>query len=242
MIEVNLLPGGKKRSSGRGFSLSGLSLPKFGRGGGGGRLPGDPYILGAVAAGIIAVAVMAWLFLGVRSDREEVQVSLQSAVQDSVRFADIIQRTNQLTARRDSIAQRVAIIQQIDAGRFTWAHIMDEVGRALPDYTWLTAISQVQAEPLQIRISGQAGSNFAITNFWRNLEASRFFREVQLERTEQAQSRETPGDLIYIFELTLTYEPPPLDELETVPLFEDGLAGQPAVSDSAAASDTTQGG
>jgi len=219
LIEVNLLPGGKKRSSGRGFSLSGLSLPKFGGGAG---MPGDPYILGAVGAGVIALAVIGWLFLSVRSDREETDVSLASAVQDSVRFADIIERTNQLTARRDSIAQRVAIIQEIDAGRYTWAHVMDEIGRALPDYTWLTEVTQVQAEPLQIRISGQAGSNFAITNFMRNLEASRFLRGVQLERTEQAQSQESPGDLIYIFELTVTYEAPPLDELQTVPLFEEG--------------------
>lgn len=231
MIEVNLLPGGKKRSSkGRGFSLSGLSLPKLGGGGGAG-IPGDPYILGAVGAGLVSLAVIGWLFLGVRGDREEVEVALASAVQDSVRFADIIARTNQLTARRDSIAQRVAIIQEIDAGRYTWPHIMDEVGRALPDYTWLTEVTQVQAAPLQIRIAGQAGSQFAVTNFMRNLEASRFLREVEIERTEQAQSQESPGDLIYLFELTVTYEPPPLDELETVPLFEDGLAQQPAASD-----------
>ena len=163
-------------------------------------------------------------------------------MQDSIRFADIIERTNQLTARRDSIAQRVAIIQEIDAGRYTWPHIMDEVGRAVPDYTWLTEVTQIQADPLQIRIAGQAGSHFAVTNFMRNLEASRFLREVQIERTEQAQSQESPGDLIYVFELTVTYDPPPLDELETVPLFENGLAQQPAMSDSANAADTTKGG
>lgn len=240
MIEVNLLPGGKKRSSrGRGFSLSGLSLPKL-RGGGGG-LPGDPYILGAVVAGLVSVGVMAWLFMGVRADREEVDVGLAEAVQDSVRFADIIERTNQLTARRDSIAERVAIIQEIDAGRYTWPHIMDEIGRAIPDYTWLTEIAQVQADPLQIRISGQAGSNFAITRFMRALEASRFLREVNLERTEQSVSQESPGDLIYLFELTATYDAPPLDELETVPLFDESLAQQQAAPDSMAA-DTTTGG
>lgn len=204
-------------------------------------MPGDPYILGAVAAGILSIAVMGWLFMGVRADREEVEVALTSAVRDSVRFGDIIQRTGQLTARRDSIAQRVAIIQDIDAGRFTWAHVMDEVGRALPDYTWLTEVAQVQAEPLQIRLAGGAGSNFAVTTFMQNLEASRFLREVTLERTEQAQSSDSPGDLIYNFELTMTYEPPPLDQLETVPLFEEGLAGHPAASDSVALSDTTGG-
>ncbi|HKK50396.1 MAG TPA: hypothetical protein VKA74_02360, partial [Myxococcota bacterium] len=110
MIQVNLLPGGKKRSRGGGFSFS---LPKLGGGGGGGPgLPADPYTLGAAAAGVLSLGVMAWLFLGIGAEREELDVALTEARQDSVRFADVIQRTNQLTARRDSIAERVAIIQE----------------------------------------------------------------------------------------------------------------------------------
>lgn len=227
MIEVNLLPGGKKRSSrGRGFSLKGISLPRFGGGGG---FPADPYILGAVGAGVVAAAVVAWLFLGVRGDREELQVALDSEVQDSVRFADIIERTNQLTARRDSIGQRVAIIQEIDAGRYVWPHVLDEVARALPDYTWLRSVVQIQGDPIQIRISGGAGSNFAITQFMRALEGSPFLRGVVLERTEQAQSGDNRADIIYEFDLFVNFEPPPLDELETVPLFDNEVSAVEAV-------------
>lgn len=191
-------------------------------------MSGDPYILGAVAAGVVALGVIAWLFLGVRSDREEVQVALDSAVQDSVRFADIIARTNQLTARRDSIGQRVAIIQEIDAGRYVWPHVMDEVARALPDYTWLRSIVQLQENPIQLRIAGAAGSNFAITNFMRSLEASPFLRGVVLERTEQAQAEGTTSDIIYEFEVLVNFEAPGLDQLETVPLFENEVSAQQA--------------
>lgn len=236
MIEVNLLPGGKKRSSkGRGISLKGFSLPSFGKGGGGGfSMPGDPYQLGAAAAGIVSLAVIAWLFLGVRSDREEIQVAVDAAVQDSVRFADLIQRTNQLTARRDSIGQRVAIIQEIDQGRYVWPHILDEVARALPDYVWLHEMTQVQQDPLQIRVSGRAGSNFSITNFMRNLEASSFLRGVTIERSEQEASDQDPKEIVYAFELVVTFEAPPLEELTTVPLFEGDVTGaQVAATDTA---------
>lgn len=229
MIEVNLLPGGKKRSSkGRGISLKGLSLPRLGGGGGGG-MPGDPYVLAAIGSAVVALGVMAYLFLGLRTDREEVQVALDAAVQDSVRFADLIARTGQLTARRDSIGQRVAIIQEIDAGRYVWPHIMDEVGRALPDYTWLRSIVQLQEDPLQIRVGGQAGSNFAITNFMRNLEASPFLRGVVLERSEQVQAEDS-DDIIYEFEVTVNFEAPPLEELETIPLFDDAVSSVEAVA------------
>lgn len=193
-------------------------------------MPGDPYVLGAVGAGVVSLAVIVWLFLGVRGDREEIQVALDSAVQDSTRFADIISRTNQLTARRDSIGQRVAIIQEIDAGRYVWPHVLDEVARALPDYTWLRSIVQMQADPIQVRVSGRAGSNFAITNFMRNLEASPFLRGVVVERIEQATSETDQSDIVFEFEVLVNYEPPPLEELETVPLFENEVSALQAVA------------
>jgi Tfp pilus assembly protein PilN len=228
LIEVNLLPSGKKRSSrGRGFSPTG-GLPSLKPGAGG--FPGDPYTVFAIVASVLSVLVMVWLFFGVRSDREETQVLLDQAVQDSIRFADLIERTNQLTARRDSIAQRVSIIQEIDAGRYIWPHILDEVSRALPDYTWLREITQLGEDPLELRIGGRAGSMFAITGFMRNLEASPFLRAVQMERAEQTQSEEDEQDIVYVFEFLVNYEQPPLDMLETVPLFENEMAMMPAVT------------
>jgi type IV pilus assembly protein PilN len=225
LIEVNLLPGGKKRRT-RSFSFS---LPKFGGGGGGGP---DPYIMGCVVAGLIAVGYMAWAYMGIGSTRSELQVQLDEATQDSVRFADLIKRTNELTVRRDSIAQRVAIIQEIDAGRYVWPHIFNEIARAVPDYTWLISLVQVGDDPIQLRLNGRAGSNPAITAFMRNLEASRFLRTVRIERTQQVVSEDNPADLVYDFDLEFTYEPPGLDELETVPLFTSGLADQVATPDS----------
>jgi Tfp pilus assembly protein PilN len=224
LIEVNLLPGGRKRSSkARGFSFT---LPKFG---GGGAPAFDPYIAGAVAAGIVSLGLMAWLFVGVRSQKGDLQVQVTEAQHDSARFGDVIKRTNELRARRDSIAKRVSIIQDIDENRYVWPHVLDEVSRALPDYTWLTAITQISADPsLQIRISGTSGSNFAITTFMRRLEASPFFSDVQLQRSEQ--SVEAGNNLVYVFELTVTYESPPLDQLHTVPLFEDRTGGAAADS------------
>lgn len=224
MIEVNLLPGGRKRSGGgRKFALK---LPKLG---GGGDLP-DGYLLFFVGAVAVGVLYMGWAFMSVRGEREELQVRLEEERQDSIRFAAEIAQTNQLTAQRDSIAQRVAVIQEIDAGRYIWAHVLDEISAAVPDYTWLREIIYAGANPLRVRINGRAGSIYAITNFMRRLEASRFLRAVTMESTQQSPSEANPQDLVYQFELLATYEPPPMDELETVPLFDDQtLSAQTAV-------------
>jgi len=224
VIEVNLLPGGKKRSSGGfSFSFSLSSLKSLGGGGGGGSSI-DPYIGFFTAAAAIAVVYMGWSFMAVRSTAEELDVQVEAAVQDSVRNATIIQRANALQARGDSIQERVAIIQDIDAGRYTWPHLLDEIASAVPDYTWLREILYSGDAPLQVRVTGRAGSIFAITKFMRRLEASRFLRAVTPETMQQIPSEENPEDLVYMFELLLTYESPGIDELESVPLFQDATA------------------
>jgi Tfp pilus assembly protein PilN len=226
VIEVNLLPGGKKGSAG-GFSFKSLKLPSLQSlrgGGGGGGMPGDPYQLFLAGAAAIAIGYMAWSFLGVRGDAEELAVRLEEERQDSIELAQIIGQTAQLQARGDSIAARVQIIQDIDADRYTWAHLLDEVAAAVPDYTWLREVLYQSDDPLTVRLAGRAGSIFAITNFTRRLEASRFLRNADPETIQQVPSEENPEDMVYLFELVVTYDAPPLDELETVPLFEESSA------------------
>ncbi len=226
MIEVNLLPGGKKGTSSGGLfaGLAGAFKKRGGGAGGGGRGGGssaaDPYMAFFAVAMSVTIGYVAWAYLGVTGDREELEISVEEARVDSVRFADLIARTNLLSARNDSIAQRVSIIQEIDAGRYVWPHVLDEVAAAVPDYTWIREILYAGGDPVQIRVNGRAGSIYAITNFMRRLESSRFLRAVQMDRAEQVPSEETPGELVYVYELLMTYQTPPFEELETVPLFD----------------------
>jgi len=176
------------------------------------------------------IGYIAWAHLGANNEHEELQVRVEEERQDSVRFADVIKRTNLLAARNDSIAQRVAIIQDVDQGRYVWPHVLDEVAAAVPDYTWLNEILYAGGSPLQVRVNGRAGSIYAITNFMRRLEASRFLRAVSMDRAEQVPSEANASDLVYVFELIMTYDSPPFDELQTVPLLDGStLSTQSAV-------------
>lgn len=225
MIEVNLLPGGRKGSGG-GNPFAGLvqGIRGLTSGGGGGSSQFDPYMGFCIAAGVIALGYMGFAFMGVRGEAEELNVQIEAAVQDSIRNAAIIERTAQLQARGDSIQERVGIIQQIDADRYVWPHLLDEIAVAVPDYTWLREILYQSDDPLTVRVTGRAGSLFAITQFMRRLEASRFLRAVTSETMQQIPSEENAEDLVYMFELVMTYESPSIDELETVPLFDEGIS------------------
>jgi Tfp pilus assembly protein PilN len=227
VIEVNLLPGGRKRAAkGGGFSFK---LPALNLGGGAGAGV-DRYMAFFAVAAAISIGYVAWSFLGVRGENEELEVRLEQERQDSIRFAADIERMNELTARRDLLAQRVEIIQQIDAARYTWPHLLDEVASAVPEYLWLTEVVYASEAPLTIRIAGRAGSAFAVTNFMRRLEASRFLRAVEMQSMQLQPSEVNQAELVQVFELLAAYEAPPLEELETVPLFDNpAAAAQTAV-------------
>jgi type IV pilus assembly protein PilN len=222
VIEVNLLPGGRKRQS-RKRSVSMPTLSVKG-------LPSDRWVQAALFAGLVAVGAMAWFWFSLQQQEEEVAVAVEAAVQDSARFADLIERTRRLQARRDSIVERVAVIQEIDQNRYVWPHVLDQVARALPDYTWLTQIGESGTNPLRIMLRGRAGNNYAVTVFMDQLEASDYFRGVDLISTEQAPASIEGGGMqvVYAFELQMTFEQPPLESLETVPLLgaESGAGGR----------------
>ena len=221
MIEVNLLPGGKKKRAskrGGGGFLKKLSLPALGS------LSLDVYTIASVVVVAGVLGVLGWWYMGLSSRQDDVQVELADALQDSANYADLIARNATLAARRDSIAQKVAMIQQIDADRYVWAHLLDEVARALPDFTWLTQVIQVAvADVIDFQVRGLAGNNNAMTAYLRRLEESPFIRNVQLVQAESVLQQS--GEIVVQFQFDCVYSRPPMDFLETVPLFAPDLQG-----------------
>ncbi len=178
---------------------------------------------------VLAAGLCGWLYLSTGDQVATLQVDIEGARADSSRYADLIQKNEALLAREDSIAQRVRIIQEIDGDRYVWAHIMDEVARCLPEYTWLTELLQVSlGDEIQFRITGRAGNTFALTQFMENLEASLFIRNVRLNSTDQIVEELGQGRLrraVYEFVLEALFERPSEELLETVPLLDSSSSG-----------------
>jgi len=218
MIEVNLNPSGKRQRSGSGFKLS---LPKFGGGDSEGRGM-DRWVVVAIIACVGALGYIGFTWNGITTELEELDVRLETAQADSARFAEQSRRIAMLRARRDSINDRIAVIQQIDQGRFVWAHVMDEVARALPDYTWVTGITAQSPEPNpQFRIDGFAGTQFAVAVFLEQLEASPFFEQVDVvEIGAQDVGAGQDAQRVQAYSLSAVYVQPPFEMLESVPLFD----------------------
>ncbi|MDT8367896.1 MAG: PilN domain-containing protein [Longimicrobiales bacterium] len=237
MIEVNLIPGGKKKRSSRSFSLS---LPSLG--GGGGRF--DRWLLGAVAAWLVALLYIGMTWQGRTAELEELEVRLETARADSARFAEQSARIATLRARRDSINDRIAIIQEVDQGRYIWAHIMDEIARALPDFTWIEAITATAPEPTpSFLLEGYAGTQFAVSLFLEQLEASPFIERVELRTVDAVDfGQGDAAERVQRYSIDAAYAQPPVELLESVPLFEGGSLPERGGGSTDADSDATSGG
>jgi Tfp pilus assembly protein PilN len=236
MIEINLHPRAGKKSGRRQGRASFGSLTALAD-----RVR-DPFLAGAVAALVLGGAGVGALHLRLTTRSADLAVREQQAVQDSTRFAAILKEKRAVQAQRDSILRQVAIIRSIDNDRYVWSHIMEEVSRALPAYTWLTSMNQTSAivsvaarrdsaaadsapptaadstapaPPLHFRIVGQTVDIQALTRFMKLLEASPFIQNVQLARTDVAAA---DGKQVTEFQLDAQYEIPAPSAIRLVPV------------------------
>jgi len=218
VIEINLLPGSTKRS-GKKPKLAGRAAKKSSSRGGGPKLPEfDRTKLLVGGAWVVGVAVVAWMHLGMNTRLNALSTEYEAAQRDSARYATLRAQGDSLLAQEQIISQKLQVIQQIDSGRYIWAHVLDEISRALPPYIWVVSVSEAFSEGgiPRVRLHGRAGNYYALGRYLEDLEASPFLRNVRLNSSSQTtvDQRTVIG-----FIIDATYQEPTPDVIETVPLF-----------------------
>lgn len=137
MIEINLLPGaGRKKTA----STTRSSIDFAALFAGIGTKFGNPILIGAAAVVVIALGAFGWMYLKQSKDRTVAESRLDKELNDSTRYASVVEARVKLEAKRDTLLRQVNLIHSIDEDRYIWPHILDEVTRALPAYTWLTFV------------------------------------------------------------------------------------------------------
>ena len=81
------------------------------------------------------------MYLKQASDKKTAESRLLTGLDDSTRYANIVLERATLAAKRDTLLRQVNLIHSIDEDRYIWPHILDEVSRALPNYTWITNLA-----------------------------------------------------------------------------------------------------
>lgn len=136
MIEINLLPGARRAKSSARQPIEFKALA-----GGMSTAFRDRYLVITVALTVVAVVVGAALFLYQTTRTTTLADRQEKSVADSVRYANFLKERSRSEAVRDTLLRQVNIIRGLDEDRYVWPHVMDEISRALPQYTWLTSVA-----------------------------------------------------------------------------------------------------
>ena len=143
MIEINLLPGdGKKKRRAKATSGSNFRFQPAQWFAGITEKITDKYLLGAIGACALSGLLIAFMFIHQTAQASGLEERETKEVKDSAQFSAVLDAKLKAEATRDSLYQQIAIIKSIDDSRYLWSHIMYEVSNALPQYTWLTEITQ----------------------------------------------------------------------------------------------------
>jgi len=235
MIEINLLPGSGKKHRATGFSLTAIA------GQAGSRIK-DPFMIAAAVSIVAACGAIGTLHVTQTKRAGELTERERRAVQDSTRYVAVLRERNRAEAKRDSVRRQLEIIKTIDNDRFVWPHVMDEVSRALPPYTWLKTIQQIATvappappppkpdgdkdpkakeppppppPPMRFQVSGNTVDIQALTRFMKLLETSPFVQNVTLAKSELVT---VEGKEVTEFLLEAEYQRPDASVIATVPV------------------------
>jgi Tfp pilus assembly protein PilN len=213
LIEINLLSSGEPRRAAarRAPTVRAPKMPAF---------VGDPWMAGLAAAGLLVLLLTAFSFWRTGARQTELHAQIEQEVADSARLSSTIALVEALKARQDTITQRIEVIRDVDRRRYVWPHLMDEISKSVPAFTWLGSLSSSESgDPAApgpaITLQGNAGSTQALTRFMKNLEASPFIRDVTLVTSSQVTEA---GREFQRFTLEAKYETPDSALIETVPI------------------------
>jgi Tfp pilus assembly protein PilN len=233
MIEINLLPGKKKKAAGAGFQLA---MPDFK-----GLIAQvkDPWLIGAIAAWVVVGGGGALLFITDRARLAVAETRLDNVRIEKRRYDIVIAQKRQAEKVRDSLLYQITVIRQIDADRYIWPHVLDQATKALPPYTWITQMRTAsailaagQGQPngpvtverdstgapsVRVAIEGRTVDIQAYTTFLRQLAASPWFTDVTPASSQTVIEADRP---VTSFTVTVSYRIADSVYIRTVPLVQ----------------------
>jgi type IV pilus assembly protein PilN len=232
MIEINLLPGKKKKAAtGAGFKFA---LPDFQ-----GLLATikNPWLFVVSAAAIIVIGGGLLAFIAYSTRLRVLNSKLADVQAEKRRFDAVIAQKRQSEKIRDSLVAEINVIRGIDADRYVWPHVLDQITKALPPYTWLTGVSvaggtnvapgtpgataptggvdSAGVPQVRVWITGSTVDIQAYTTFLRQLAASPWLTDVTPATTSTMVEADRP---VTAFNVAVRFRVADSVYIRTVPL------------------------
>ncbi len=176
MIKVNLIPKEERRKV---KAKKAIGLPKI-------TLKGWDVYASLVA---LVLSILLVLYLSFNYDKKikKTKVDIQNAKIELEKLKPEVELVNSLENKQKDLNVLIDLVKNLNLNRSLMVHIIDEVNKCIPDYTWLLEMS---VSGNAISISGVTFSNLIVTQFMQNLENSDYISEVSLIETKYVNIEE----------------------------------------------------
>ena len=130
---------------------------------------------GAAVAGLAASFAVYLLY----STMIESQIHRNDQLRGEIKVLDKqIEEINNLETAKQKFIARMDIIEKLQRSRPEIVHVFDEIVRDLPEGVYLTAVKQTDRK---LKFDGVAQSSTRVSSFMRNIDASQWLRNPELE-------------------------------------------------------------
>jgi type IV pilus assembly protein PilN len=147
--------------------------------------------IATVAAGLVTLASYIWINSMIDS-----QSARNDHLKSEIRVLDKQnEEINDLEAQKQRFISRMQVIDKLQRSRSEVVHVFDEVAKTIPDGTYLTAVTQTNR---RLKFEGVAQSSTRVSTFMRNISASQWLRNPELEVVE-ARKGNTLGNSFVLY-------------------------------------------
>ncbi len=135
--------------------------------------------LGVATAAAVLATSAAYVWMG---SMIEGQYQRNALLRTEITTLDAqITEIDNLEAQKQKFIARMEIIDRLQRSRPEVVHVFDTLVRTLPDGTYLTSVKQADG---RIKLVGVAQSSTRVSTFMRNVDASEWLRNPELEIVE----------------------------------------------------------
>ena len=199
----------------------------------------DPLLIAGVASWVAVLGFLGFVALSTTRDLAALEPQLEQTRAEHKRFKAFLAEKRHQETIRDSLVRQIATIRTVDGDRYIWPHLLDEVTKALPAYTWLVDLGIAAApsnapssstsstakadttdtaqvvQAVSFTVNGRTVDIQAYTRFLRQLEASPWITDVTPVSAQTIVEKERP---VTAFTIRATYRQADSAYIRTVPL------------------------
>jgi type IV pilus assembly protein PilN len=160
-----------------------------------------------IAASLILIGTalgIGWWFWSLHQASVRVDDDLVKGEHEMQQLRSVLAQVQKFEASKAQLQQRVTLIEQLRRGQSGPVHILDEIGKAVPDRLWLTEMNEKGDD---IILAGMTTSLTGLSDFVANLESSTWFKKPVDIVDSQVMSDPKTGD-IFKFSIKAVFNNP----------------------------------